>query len=111
MADSDIFNIVYMNAFDGACQDQVLRNVSLYTKAPNGEMIPPADVTSHVCPNQCSLKGTCNAGVCVCQHGFEGDDCSVNTAVPPTISHIRGFVKLHREILRTVGLLKSTDSK
>lgn len=36
---------------------------------------------SNACPNHCSNHGTCNAeGVCVCEGGFTGVDCSISTS-------------------------------
>ncbi|XP_021376204.1 von Willebrand factor D and EGF domain-containing protein-like isoform X1 [Mizuhopecten yessoensis] len=90
VSDSDMFNIGYMNAFDFQCQDTVLRDVSVYAIGSHGMRIPPADVTTHLCPNQCSRRGTCHEGTCTCQIGYTGADCSVQAGVIPVISHIRG---------------------
>ena len=30
------------------------------------------------CPNGCSLRGTCNGGVCSCYPNWTGDDCSTS---------------------------------
>ncbi|XP_033758203.1 von Willebrand factor D and EGF domain-containing protein-like [Pecten maximus] len=89
-ADSDVFNLVHMNSFDFECQDTVLRDVNNYVIGSRGERIPPADVTSHVCPNQCSRRGTCHEGTCACKTGYTGNDCSVPIGVAPVVSHIRG---------------------
>ncbi|OWF39498.1 von Willebrand factor D and EGF domain-containing protein [Mizuhopecten yessoensis] len=89
-SDSDVFNVAHMNTFDFECQDTVLRNVSNYAKGSHGERILPPDVTSHVCPNQCSRRGTCHEGTCVCHTGYTGNDCSVPVGVAPVASHIRG---------------------
>ncbi|XP_060067972.1 von Willebrand factor D and EGF domain-containing protein-like [Ylistrum balloti] len=90
IADSDIFNIGYMNAIDFECQDTVLRDVHNYAIGPDRKRIPPADVTTHLCPNQCNRRGLCQQGVCKCQTGYIGDDCSVQSGVTPVVSRIRG---------------------
>jgi hypothetical protein len=38
-----------------------------------------------VCPNSCSNNGVCNrlTGVCTCNEGFYGDDCSLQYLVCP----------------------------
>ncbi|XP_069136325.1 von Willebrand factor D and EGF domain-containing protein-like [Argopecten irradians] len=90
ITDSDIFNIGYMNSIDFQCQDTVLRDVSNYAIGPDRRRIPPADVTTHVCTNQCNRRGTCHQGTCVCLTGYVGADCSVPAGVAPAISHFRG---------------------
>ncbi|XP_069136361.1 von Willebrand factor D and EGF domain-containing protein-like [Argopecten irradians] len=89
-ADSDLFTIAHMNAFDFECQDTVLRDINNYVTGSRGERIPTLDVTTHVCRNQCSRLGTCHEGTCACQTGYTGDDCSVPVGVAPVASHIRG---------------------
>ena len=34
------------------------------------------------CPNDCSGKGYCDAGVCVCDPGWRGEDCGELALVP-----------------------------
>lgn len=35
--------------------------------------------TGIVCPNDCNGKGSCRGGLCVCQQGFVGAECEVET--------------------------------
>lgn len=38
-------------------------------------------ITVETCPNNCSGNGTCNSGVCTCDAGWTGVDCSTFTCV------------------------------
>lgn len=48
-----------------------------------------SEVLSKICPNQCSGKGNCSNGTCICRVGLAGEDCSVNTTLPPSLSSFR----------------------
>lgn len=87
---SDLFLVTQLSTFDSLCQNEVMKKLSNYMTSPDGDLIPPLDVTDHVCPNQCSLKGTCFLGHCSCQPGYTGVDCSINSNDSPSIVQIRG---------------------
>ncbi|XP_061188638.1 von Willebrand factor D and EGF domain-containing protein-like [Saccostrea echinata] len=87
---SDLFLVTQMAAFDSWCQNEAMKNISNYKKSPDGDLIPPLDVTDHVCPNQCSQRGTCLFGQCKCAPGYTAVDCSVKSNEPPNIVRIRG---------------------
>ena len=56
-----------MEAMKDICESVVLQN-------------PTANhttLTSSVCPNQCSFKGTCVDGTCVCEDDYTSEDCSL----------------------------------
>ena len=52
------------------------------------ELHPAGEILGQIiplCPNECSGNGTCEVGVCTCDPGWNGEDCSI--AVPiPTVS-------------------------
>ncbi|XP_052784032.1 von Willebrand factor D and EGF domain-containing protein-like [Mya arenaria] len=64
------------------CIDHVLRNVSLHDTSGN----PPAYVTSELCPDyDCNDNGACANGTCICNHGFVGDSCEINSQKAPML--------------------------
>ncbi|XP_056012961.1 von Willebrand factor D and EGF domain-containing protein-like isoform X2 [Ostrea edulis] len=87
---SDMFLVTQMSAFDSLCQNEVMKNINNYKKNPDGDLIPPLDVTDHACPNQCSRRGTCIYGQCNCNSGYTSVDCSVNLNDTHNIIQIRG---------------------
>lgn len=89
---SDLFLVTQLSTFDSLCQNEVMKKLSNYKTSPDGDLIPPLDVTDHVCPNQCSLRGACFLGHCSCKPGYTGVDCSINSNDSPSIVQIRGYV-------------------
>lgn len=53
-----------------------------------GSSVPPP--LAMVCPGSCSGNGNCDAGVCTCALGFEGEDCSIDSRQPPIVDGISG---------------------
>ncbi|XP_035658108.1 von Willebrand factor D and EGF domain-containing protein-like [Branchiostoma floridae] len=66
------------------CITVAYQNVSLYEEGENNTMVPPVAVQQNLCPNECSNKGDCVNGSCVCHNGFTSDDCSLVEGAPPT---------------------------
>nr|XP_022327876.1 von Willebrand factor D and EGF domain-containing protein-like [Crassostrea virginica] len=87
---SDLFLVTQMSAFDSLCQNEVMKKISNYQTSPEGDLIPPLDVTEQTCPNQCSRRGSCVLGHCQCQSGYTAVDCSVSLSDPPSIVQLRG---------------------
>ncbi|KAK6167129.1 hypothetical protein SNE40_021227 [Patella caerulea] len=77
-------------AFEVSCQEAILRNISSYKQDDIGRRVPPEAVTRLMCPNQCSLRGWCRDGICRCNPGYAGDDCSVASSRPPQVIYING---------------------
>jgi len=45
-----------------------------------------SDVVEHLCPNDCTFKGKCVNGSCICNQGFTSNDCAISTKQIPSIS-------------------------
>ena len=56
-----------IEAMKDLCENIVLQN-----PAANHQTI-----NMNTCPNQCSFKGACFNGTCVCEKGFTSEDCSL----------------------------------
>ena len=47
------------------------------------------ELEEKVCPNECSGKGKCVKGVCICNRGFGTEDCSVILGQVPELLNVR----------------------
>jgi hypothetical protein len=64
-----------------------------------------------VCPNACNNQGNCTNGVCVCQNGFVGADCSAPAIFPCfTVSSPAGNVILRPLYVRSAGTVVTATS-
>ncbi|XP_013405703.1 von Willebrand factor D and EGF domain-containing protein [Lingula anatina] len=46
-------------------------------------------IKTNACPRECSQKGKCVDGNCVCEAGFMSADCSVNSNISPEITEVQ----------------------
>ncbi|WAR27901.1 VWDE-like protein [Mya arenaria] len=78
------------------CTDHVLRNVSLYDVNGN----PPVYVTSELCPDyDCNDNGACVNGTCICNHGFVGDTCEINSQKAPLLYGVLSTAYIGKSVL------------
>ncbi|XP_046567313.1 von Willebrand factor D and EGF domain-containing protein-like [Haliotis rubra] len=87
-AQSTVFLQAAVSAMEAGCQEAILRNISNFGTDGQGRRLPPPDATKNICPNQCSMRGVCSAGRCICDAGYSAQDCSVQTSRPPQIIRI-----------------------
>ncbi|XP_067669950.1 von Willebrand factor D and EGF domain-containing protein-like [Haliotis asinina] len=87
-AQSTVFLQAAVSALEAGCQEAILSNISNFGTDGQGRRLPPADATRNICPNQCSMRGVCSAGRCICDPGYSAQDCSVQTSRPPQIIRI-----------------------
>lgn len=67
------------------CKDAVFKNISLYTKSPDGDLLPPTEVVEDICPGDCSGQGRCKNKTCICKEGFTALDCSMEINAVPEV--------------------------
>ncbi|KAH3812467.1 hypothetical protein DPMN_140900 [Dreissena polymorpha] len=74
-----------LNVMLDACQFGYMTNSSNYE---NGTYSPSPEYKK--CPRDCSGNGNCVESRCECANGFEMEDCSVDTRIPPGFTGISG---------------------
>ncbi|KAK6165461.1 hypothetical protein SNE40_022385 [Patella caerulea] len=78
------FALVAVETVKTLCFHEVSYNPRFQQSATNQSSI--FDQLKEVaCPSECSYRGTCKRGVCICDEGYGGLDCSVSLDTPPTI--------------------------
>ncbi|CAB3381945.1 Hypothetical predicted protein [Cloeon dipterum] len=77
---------VALNNLKYDCKTEIYRNLSLWEETHDGKIVPPSDLLSSLCINNCSGTGECKNGVCMCKGGYVGSDCSINQNLPPVIT-------------------------
>ncbi|XP_077999980.1 von Willebrand factor D and EGF domain-containing protein-like [Glandiceps talaboti] len=92
LSDSKDFLLTVITDMQNACQEQVLKNVSLYDTGENGTAVatPPRFLIELICPGECNSNGFCINGTCQCGEGFSGSDCSIDSSKPPEVWFING---------------------
>ncbi|XP_077999637.1 von Willebrand factor D and EGF domain-containing protein-like [Glandiceps talaboti] len=78
-----------LGGVESLCVDIATRNLSLYEEDDDGNLVPPSDIVSVVCPNECSFRGECVDNECICQAGYISSDCSIVEGEPPSVSHLK----------------------
>ncbi|CAH1259096.1 VWDE [Branchiostoma lanceolatum] len=83
---------VAVTTMEESCSDILYKNTSFWTNnnnetnngTTNGTLAAPSFFFETVsCPGNCSQQGVCEKGKCVCEKGFEGPSCSIETDKPP----------------------------
>ncbi|CAG2228396.1 unnamed protein product [Mytilus edulis] len=80
----------YVSVYNDACQITIAGDTKYYVVGTNGHLVLPDYVTSDVCPNECSMRGRCHQGQCLCNSGYHGPDCAVKVGSVPFIHFIYG---------------------
>ncbi|XP_035672095.1 von Willebrand factor D and EGF domain-containing protein-like [Branchiostoma floridae] len=83
---------VAVTTMEESCSDILYKNTSFWTNnnnetnngTTNGTLAAPSFFFETVsCPSNCSQRGVCEKGRCVCEKGYEGPSCSIESDKPP----------------------------
>ncbi|KAI8483493.1 hypothetical protein Bbelb_388250 [Branchiostoma belcheri] len=76
-----------VTTMESSCGSLLYRNTSFWTsnstQTNNGTLKPPFFYETVSCSGNCSQNGICEKGECICQVGFEGPSCSIESDTPP----------------------------
>ncbi|CAH1259110.1 VWDE [Branchiostoma lanceolatum] len=84
-----VFVQTAITSLEARCSDALYKNLTYWTSnisnvTGNVTSEPPSFFFETVsCPSNCSGRGICEKGECICQKGFEGPSCSIETDAPP----------------------------
>lgn len=83
------FLAIAIDALEDQCADQGNRDLNTWEKDEDGNPTEPdKELQTKLCPNSCSGNGDCVRSRCVCFEHFSGDDCSIDSRLPPTLEEI-----------------------
>ncbi|KAJ8302826.1 hypothetical protein KUTeg_019222, partial [Tegillarca granosa] len=72
-----------------SCMKEITANKTLQKKEENGTAPSVMETIQRIaCPNECSEKGQCVKGNCVCINGYGSSDCSLDLNAPPEVNGI-----------------------
>ncbi|XP_050408342.1 von Willebrand factor D and EGF domain-containing protein [Patella vulgata] len=70
------------------CYHEVEFNTTLQEETEPGKPSVFNQVKRVACPYECSNKGDCVEGICICEKNYGGSDCSVNISDPPVMEYL-----------------------
>ncbi|XP_019618497.1 PREDICTED: LOW QUALITY PROTEIN: von Willebrand factor D and EGF domain-containing protein-like [Branchiostoma belcheri] len=79
---------IAVTTMEESCSDILYKNTTFWANSNNdtinGTLSAPSFFFDTVsCPGNCSQRGICEKGQCVCEEGFEGPSCSIESDTPP----------------------------
>ncbi|CAG2220489.1 unnamed protein product [Mytilus edulis] len=96
-----------INTMTTSIMSELLKTENLYMeKSSDGSQTLLEYFSSTLCKNSCGGNGICKSGVCKCDSGFIGGDCSFDISIPPTdvILPLNGACKLRSRSCKTTNI-------
>ncbi|XP_064632393.1 uncharacterized protein LOC135490806 [Lineus longissimus] len=67
------------------CLNEIDKEIDKWVPGDGGILIPPTEITDVLCDNDCTGRGKCQKGVCICDQDYHGSDCSIKITTPPVV--------------------------
>ncbi|EGD72656.1 hypothetical protein PTSG_04390 [Salpingoeca rosetta] len=78
-----------LEALERDCAERASRDLNTWETDENENPVEPnKEIQTNICPSQCNNRGTCDEGICTCDEGFLGFDCSIDTNARPVITSL-----------------------
>ncbi|XP_055957195.1 von Willebrand factor D and EGF domain-containing protein-like [Patella vulgata] len=77
------FSLAAINSIRSQCLREARMNVTLRQETSPDKPSVLEMVKAVACPAECSDRGVCVNGICDCNDGYSGPDCSVDLTQPP----------------------------
>lgn len=79
------------SSFTTQCQLILAQDPDNYVTNTEGEQVMKPELLDYICPVECLKHGQCeDKGQCVCQDGWEGETCLIETGKGPELIEIKG---------------------
>lgn len=78
-----------LEALERECAERASRDLDTWEVDENQNPVEPnKDIQTNICLNDCNDHGTCDEGLCTCDEGYIGLDCSIDTTAKPIIESL-----------------------
>ncbi|PVD18852.1 hypothetical protein C0Q70_21409 [Pomacea canaliculata] len=78
-----------LSSFTTECQMELSRDPNNYVTSPDGKLMMKPEISTDICSAICLRHGRCNRGQCICDTGYEGDNCHLLAGVGPQLARVR----------------------
>ncbi|XP_055957191.1 von Willebrand factor D and EGF domain-containing protein isoform X2 [Patella vulgata] len=82
------FSLAAINSIRSQCLREARMNVTLRQETSPNKPSVLKMVKAVACPAECSERGVCVKGICDCNDGYSGPDCSVDLNQPPLVDSL-----------------------